>query len=294
MTLDTIVDNLRDGVKRLQPGTFQNVDELRAAQITNSSLRNNWYHVANANGYRVQGVEVQWALVRGNDSPILSNIDAAYDQLAQTGNFRPSRDISDTAFSAKDTLVTPLSQLRYRKDKSEEKWVYLEVRTADGFVNTGDKFEAPNDTEAKVFKETGLTTEYLAELTKAGKVTTRTYFLNPDYVRQEIAKDPEGKPIWRASRLGNFLSDSGFNAGGHGVGDRGALRGVPIVAAGDASENSAVPSFPSAPPKITPARCYDTLLADEKNALAALDDTRVAGLSRLVTEYLTARVQKSS
>jgi len=59
MTLDTIFDNLRDGAKRLQPGTFQNVDELRAEQITNLALRNNWYHVANANGYRVQGAEVE-------------------------------------------------------------------------------------------------------------------------------------------------------------------------------------------------------------------------------------------
>ena len=272
MTLDTIVDNLRDGVKRLQPGTFQNVDELRAAQITNSSLRNNWYHVANANGYRVQGVEVQWALVRGNDSPILSNIDAAYDQLAQTGNFRPSRDISDTAFSAKDTLVTPLSQLRYRKDKSEEKWVYLEVRTADGFVNTGDKFEAPNDTEAKVFKETGLTTEYLAELTKAGKVTTRTYFLNPDYVRQEIAKDPEGIPIWRASRLDSFDYNSNFDAGDRSVYIHGTLRGVPIVAIGDASEKVAVSTVPSTPQEITPTRCYETLLADPASAIRTLDE----------------------
>ena len=144
MTIDTIFDNLRDGVKRLQPGTFQNVDELRAAQITDSTLRNNWYHVANANGYRVQGTEVQWALVRGNDSPILRHLDdpvnSSYDQLSNTaGNFITDIAETDAAFSAKDTLVTSLSQLRYRKDKSElrsridkneKQRVYLKNRTS--------------------------------------------------------------------------------------------------------------------------------------------------------------------
>lgn len=288
MALDTVVNNLRDGYKQLQPGTFQHVDELRTEQITTPSLRNSWNYTADANGYRMQGEEVEWALARGNDGPILSNIDAAYDQLTQTGNFRPSKELSDVAFSAKDTLVTPLSQLRYRKDKGEEEWVYLEVRIKDGAVNTGKKYEAPNDAEAKVFKRTGLTTEFLAELKKAGKETTRTYFLNPDYVKKEVAGDKEKRDLWRASRLRNFYSSSSFYAVVHFVVNRGALRGVrQVVAEGDAAKNE----VPSAPQEITPARCYDLILADPQKALAALDDAKVAGLSRLVTEYLTAKAQ---
>ena len=135
-----------------------------------------------------------------------------------------------------------------------------------------------------------MTTEYLAELTKAGKVTTRTYFFNPDYVKQEIAKDPEGIPIWRASRLDYFNINSSFYADNHGVSLRGALRGVPIVAIGDAAK-SAVPSTPSAPPEITPARCYDTLLADPASAIKALDVTKAAGLTRIIADYLATRAQ---
>ena len=237
MPLDTIVDNLRDGVNQLKKGTFQHVDELRADQITSPLLRKNFFYTADANGYRVNRGKVEWGLTRGNDSPILNNIDDAYNQLLLAGNFRTSKDVSDAAFSAKDTLVTDLSQLRYGKNQGEERWVYVEVRTADGFVNTGKTYEAANETEAKVLARMGLTSAYRAELQKACVKKTRIFFLNPGYVQREIAADSKKRDIWLGSWLNFFYDDSDFSAFGCSIVFNYGVRGVrrDVVVSSDVS-----------------------------------------------------------
>ena len=44
-----------------------------------------------------------------------------------------------------------------------------------------------------------------------------------------------------------------------------------------------------APQEMTPARCYETLLADPAGAVKALDDHEVAGLNRIVADYLATK-----
>ena len=61
------------------------------------------------------------------------------------------------------------------------------------------------------------------------------------------------------------------------------------VAAGDAAKIGKVPRAPVAPSEITPTCCYDFLLSDEERAIAALNDTRVAGLSRILAGYRATR-----
>jgi len=55
----------------------------------------------------------------------------------------------------------------------------------------------------------------------------------------------------------------------------------------DAAKNE----VPAAPSEMTPARCYEVLLANPAAAVQALDKVTAAGLSRIVIDYLTTTSQ---
>ena len=46
MAIETIINNLRDGYRELEPGTFLHADELLAAQVEDVKLQNQGHYVA--------------------------------------------------------------------------------------------------------------------------------------------------------------------------------------------------------------------------------------------------------
>ena len=158
----------------------------------------------------------------------------------------------------------------------------------DGFVKDCYEYQQPSEVEREVIQRVGYTEEFLSMLQRShlNISETRLYVLAPDYVATEAGKTFVGRAAWRSS----FSGYAGSSAGGRGVGIHDGLRGVRLVVvpAGDAPKNVEVPS---APLVITPVQCYNALLADEKGAIAALDDSRAAGLSRILAGYLATKVQ---
>lgn len=299
--LEIIVGDLRVSAQ-LEPGTFRHVDELMnerrtAAGAEQQELRNNWFYAADGHGYFATATDVEWAITRESDNLVLRHLlderDSSFDQLVNKVNYRPANEEALAAKMAADTVVVAMSKLRL--SGTEKEWRYLEIRTEDGFINTAEGYQAPNDEEQKVLQRLGYTAENLAMLSTSNHkiAATRLYVLNPAYIQEEAVKDPEKSSLWRASRLGGFGSGSSFGAKGRSVGNRCRLRGVRrgVEARSAAAPERVVPDAPVVPLEITPAMSYQALLADPAKAAAALDDKTVAGLSRIVADYLATKAQ---
>ncbi len=142
------------------------------------------------------------------------------------GHDRPLNEEAMAAKAAPDTLVVLMSKLRLSGTERELR--YLEIRTEDGFINTADGYQTPNDEEQKVMQRLGYTAENLTMLhDSTQKVQTiRLFVLNPAYVQEEAARDSKKSSFWRASRLNVFYGGSNFDAVSRDVDDQGHLRGV--------------------------------------------------------------------
>ena len=298
--LDTIVNIPGDllAYAQIEPSTFytalQLMDERCAPEDTpeRRQRRAEWYYTADGHGYSVERDKVEWSITDEKNNLVLQDLDNAFRELTTTKNYLPRNEAAEVSRSATSTLRIDMSSLRLSGNDNE--WCYLSINTKTGHVKSGDKYVALNDTERAVLDRLGYTAANLAELDKAGIPETRVYVLNPTYITTEVAKDPEKRTsLWRASRLSDFNSNSYFDADSHNVNDLIALRGVrrDVIREADASETRAVPSAPVAPSEITPARCYDILLADPTGAAAVLDDSNAAGLSRILADYLAAKAQ---
>jgi hypothetical protein len=165
-------------------------------------------------------------------SPLLRNIDVAFGELRDTGNYRSS---DEEALAAKNhlevILVVPMSKLRLLG--TEREFRYLPIRTSDGFIRVShdgepERYEAPTNEEQEVKDIFGYTLENLTMLKNSPQKIkeTRIWTLNPGYVQEEAGKVPGRSSLWRASRLYDFGNYSSANAVSRSVGNRGALRGV--------------------------------------------------------------------
>lgn len=250
MTLETMTDNLRDGYNRL--GTIQHVDQLMDERQNNVGLRGQSFYTADGQGYFVSVVKdknvVEWAITREGNNLVRRHlndaVNSSYDQLRQTGNYRPANSEALAAKQAQDTVVVRMDKLRLSGDNTE--CCYLSIRTADGFIETADGYQRPTREEKKVMDRLEYTSRYLEILNAANIGNTKIFALNPAYVRQEIETDPEHNSLWRASWLLSFNRNSYFNANVRDVDCRGGLRGVrQVVRGADAPKNRGVPSAPS-------------------------------------------------
>ncbi len=293
MTIETIIGDLR-AVAQLEDSTFQHWDELSRDQVADASLRNRRFYVADFPLYTARKRKPVVALARHTkEHPhnlvlvhLFDGQNSSYDQLIQTGNFRPNPDEAQAVLDAADTLKMEMSGLRLSGD--DNVYRFLRVRTQDGFVGIGeDRYQRPNEVEQALIQRVGYTREFLdvlrSEPHNIGE--TRVYLLNPDYVVAEAGEQFVGRAAWRYYFI--YLANS--LARGHGVNSHFALRGVRrIVAPQGRTEKDEIPV---APQEITLADCYQRVLADPAKAVRALNDEQAAGLSRIVADYHATRRQ---
>ena len=283
MALETITGDLR-AYAQLENGTFQHVDQLQAERQSNLGLRDHWFYTADGNGYFLRDGGVDWVITREAENLVLRHLDApdsSYDQLVNTGNYRPGNVEAQSAKGAESTVVVDMNQLRLLcLSGPVEEWRYLRIRTEDGFILTGDGYEAPNEEEQKVLTRLGYTSGTFKMLRESEQHIEGTciYVLNPAYVAKEVAKDLEHDSLWRASWLLDFNGDSYFDASLRDIDFHGRLRGVL------ASGASNVPEGHDAP-ETDYASYYKALLANPAEAVEALDDAIVAGLSKIIADY---------
>ena len=221
MALETIVDNLRDGYKQLEPGTFLHADQLMAEQVKDANLRNQAFYVADGPLYSLEGEKrtpTLW-LTREKDNLVLRHlkdkVNSSYDQLVKTGNYRPNPEEAREAMQAKDTLRIDLTRLHLQGDGARR---YLEISTAkynklkpeerelvERFYGQGNAFVAA----MSVLKEGGID-------------STKVYVLNPGYVQKEATNGSIGRAAWRSyfDYYANSIADL------HGVDLRSGVRGV--------------------------------------------------------------------
>lgn len=256
MTLEIIVDNLRDGYHQLVEGTFQTAAQVQDKRRTHSdkqkrvNLQNSRFYTADGQGYFPVGDDVEWAITLGEHNLVLRHlgdtVTSSYGQLVGTRNFLPGNDEAQVAKSAEGTLVVRMSGLRLSgSDQGSHEWRCLAIRTEDGFVNTEVGYKAPNKDENQVIAWFGYTSKNLAMLrTSPRKIQeTRIYVLNPAYVREKVAQNPPYNSVWRASGLNSFSNNSSFFASVHKVYYPEALYGVcHRVAEGDAPKSPVAPT----------------------------------------------------
>jgi len=288
MNIETIFGDLRAHAQ-FEPGTFQDFDELSRDQLADPSLLKRAFYVSTFPLYTARGGEPVLAFARHTtehpNNLVLVHIDdpvnSSYEQLINTGNFRPEPEEAQAVLEAADTLQVKLRDLRLSGD--DNVYRFLKIRTEDGFVKDGNEYKTPSGVEQAVIQRVGYTKEFLAMLQRKHSLIpeTQLYVLAPDYVAANAGKKFVGRVAWRDY----FNADS--SAIGCGVDFHGGLRGVRrIVTAGTAGK-SEVPVGQ----EITPARCYEVLLADPVRAVQALDGKSVAGLSKIVADYLATREQ---
>ena len=135
MTLETIIDNLRDGYNQLQPGTILHADQLMAEQVCDSYLRQQWFYVADGPLYSLEGKKktpTLW-LTREADNLVLRHLNDevgnSYEQLINTSHFRPDPKEARKSMNARETLRVDLTKLRLEGNEAE--WGYLAIPTTD-------------------------------------------------------------------------------------------------------------------------------------------------------------------
>ena len=222
MTLEIIVGNLRDGYNQLQPGTMLHADQLMAEQVKDANLRNQAFYVADGPLYSLEGQKktpTLW-LTREPHNLVLRHlndeVNSSYEQLVNTGNYRPNPEEARKAMKAKDTLRIDLTRLHLQGDDTQ--WRYLEISTtkynklkpeerklAERFYGQGKAFVAA----MSVLKEGGID-------------STKVYVVNPGYVQKEATNGPVGRAAWRY----DFDSNAGSLAGNRGVSNPDGVRGV--------------------------------------------------------------------
>ncbi len=292
MTIDTIVNipgNLRDAYKAAVPGTLRHVDELTNERRTNpitpegENLRK--VGIYTADGELYQAEKTLWVITREPQNLVLQNIDNAYPQLTKEGNYIPNAEAVAGSIAHADSVIIDTNGLRLVKDSDE--YGHFNVNPREVKRLNSQKRRAALRIFGPDEEKFGLNMEMFAE---AG-ISPNVYVLLPSYV-QDVSKQKGSRYVGRASWLNLFNGNSNFNAIVRGIGGNCRVRGVRCrVAAGDAPEKGDVPSAPVVPSGITPVRCYETLLADPTGAIKALDDKKVAGLSRIVADYLATRAQ---
>jgi hypothetical protein len=262
MKLENISGNLL-AYKELESGTFQHSDRLTTERRTNpitedgQDLRNQWFYTADGELYTVQKGKSLWAITREPQNLVLQNIDEAYRQLTQNGNYFPGAEAGQSALEHDDTVVVDIAGLKLEKDNSVYGHFVINPKKTNK-LNSQRKLVAQ-----RIFgsdeENFGLNMEMFAE---AG-LTPFVYVLTPNYV-QKTLKENDKEFVGRASWLGSFDYNSGFSAGGRGVDLRDALRGVREVAVGSAEKN-VVPSVPQEEKEIVAPTMEEILAVSERH-----------------------------
>ncbi len=221
MDLENLPGNLRDAYKQAVPGTLLHVDELMCERRDNEKLRGLGFYTPDGAVDSMDGKTPTLRITREAVNPILKNIDGAFGQLVNTGNYNVLPADFEAVKAAVDTVTINLTKLGLQGNNDE--WGYLAVDTSKAIT----KYNAEaQKLLRRVFGPTDddytANMEMLRESPQQIK-ETRVYVLNPNYVKKHAKESPIARACW----LNSFNSSSNFYADERNVGDRNnALRGV--------------------------------------------------------------------
>lgn len=219
LTLESIFGPIQQVYAGLLPGTMSHVDQLMNERRTNLNLRGQWFNTADGILYFLQGKKPMLAITRGKDNLVLRHlneaVDSSYDQLVETGNYRPNALEFQQSITAKDTVVIDLTKLRLDHFASYVYYLYIsttkyhklkpeEQKLAERIYGQGNDFSAN-----------------MEMLNEAGIKKTRVSLLNPAYVHKNTAQ----RPLGLTSTLCTFIDDSQFTACIHELDKYAYIRG---------------------------------------------------------------------
>ncbi|MDP3990201.1 MAG: hypothetical protein Q8Q01_03270 [archaeon] len=198
--LETIQGSYRD-FSKLVPGTRRHVDELWNDRLVNPELRNKWFYTADGAVYFTRDGKPYFAITRERSNPAFKNLDEAYKQLGETRNYRVPEEDLESALADPETELFELSKLNWNNSLLElsTKNPELDSLSEDGRrlihrVYGKDNFD-----------------EVMSMLAKRWSIT-RTYVLNPDYVREHASAGAFGRASWLWNI--SFYADD-YNISGH-------------------------------------------------------------------------------
>ncbi|MFA6462017.1 MAG: hypothetical protein WCV90_07170 [Candidatus Woesearchaeota archaeon] len=207
MALENIIGNLRDAYKQAVPGTVLCVDQLMAERRTNPELRDNWFYTADGMVYSMDEGIPTLRITREATNPILKNIDTAFDQFMNKGNYLVPSAEFEAVKTAADTVTIDLTKLTSQGIDHEYRFLA---------VDTSKHLSKYNAEEQKLLERVfGVGDDYtqVMEMLRTSRLRirqTRVYVLNPWYVTMKGANI-----IGRASWLYSLNGNSNF-----GVSDR--------------------------------------------------------------------------
>lgn len=229
--LETITGNL---LKAKEFEKLYTSAELTNERRTNEELRNKWFYTSNFAMYTVVDDEVILDFGGREANPILNNIDEACKQLVEDGNYIASSEEQKAVFESREktTLSIKYSELDLIVDDKNDEYGYYTIDTSNPYALKEDNLSFSK----KIFSITN--EDYKKNMkmfAEAGIEKIQVYVLNENYVKNNAEKDSS---LVRGCWLGNFSSDSSFDAVGRSVDGYNCLFGVPIkVAEGDTQKN---------------------------------------------------------
>lgn len=235
MELESIVGDLR-AYKQLEPGTFQHSDQLTAERRTNHDLRDQYFYTADGEIYFMKDNNPMLAITRESHNPVLNNVDEAFTQLTQEGNYHINQEEAETAISAEDTEVFDLTKLNLFGGNSE--YQYLTVSTSvKGYEELNSE---ERQLAERVYGQGDKFAEAMKMFADASIEETRIYVLNPEYVQKEATDSFIGRASW----LYDFGDDSDFDANYRDIDIHNRLRGVRASEAStETPEGRTAPTF---------------------------------------------------
>jgi len=218
MTLENVTGNLL-AYKKLEPGTFQHVDQLTTERRTNQELRNQWFYTADGGLYTVQKRKPLWVITREPQNLVLENIDEAYRQLKGQGNYFPNTEAAQFSLEHPDSVVVNLKGLKLVKHYDQLGHFVVNPKAVNKLNyeqrKAAQRIYGPDE------ENFGLNMEMFAEARK----TLSVFVLMPDYAQSTLRKNDK-KFVGRASWLNDFYVFSNFGADGREVNSHITLRGV--------------------------------------------------------------------
>ncbi len=275
-SLEDIIGELCAALKESYIGTVSHSYEIMKERIKNNELRERWYFTADFPMYTVENDKVILYFAKREHNLIFRHIDDAVKQIKETRDYTPSLDeMNEIKESVKigETIKIDLSELNLQKHTDDE-LCYFEISTASKSENESNNYDSLNKTQRKFAEMVygkGEDFKEVMKMLKDNKMEkTRIYVLNPEYVKK---KAKNGNAISRASWVNRFLMNSNFDAGVHNVGSAGGC----IRAVLDAKPKGVTQDDINS--------AYSILITNPDK----IDDNKYAGLSGLVTNYITGR-----
>jgi hypothetical protein len=232
MSLEIILENLKDGYKQFVRGTFQHAYQITAARKIKLNFEDYWFCIADGNLFTVKENEVLWTITREPQNLVLQDIDNAHHQLTTQGNYFPDAQAAQASVDHKDSVTVNLNVLKLAKYSNELGYFVIDPKSVQK-LNSQQKKVAqhiygPDD------ENFGLNMKIFAQK----EITPRVYVLLPKYVQDTLNKNNQ-QFLGRSSLFGSFDDNSSFYVNNSYMNVEYAMRGVRRTVASQerASEN---------------------------------------------------------